>query len=126
MEYLKFSIDKIDESLIHKPTLLGSMEEWVLQVYKQFGFNTYEEVKAFALKYEKYGWMNLFYWSVQTEANFLKVILGLYKDKRKQKQVSEYYHEASLNWFPINGLKLWEDLHKRVKEDEEKEAFLKS
>ena len=101
MEKLNFECKELDKSKIHKLILLADETEWILMVYSQFGFNTYEEIRAFALKYEN-EWMNYFYWSKEIESEFLKVILNFYPKGRKQIQVAKYYREASLNWFPTN------------------------
>jgi hypothetical protein len=119
MEKLKFKCEKIDESLIHMPFSLADADEWVLQIYKQFGFNTIEEIKAFAKKYEKYDWMNFFYWSKEVEMNFVKVILSYYPNLRKRNQVTEYLKEASINWSPTNELVAFERNHSQVKLEEE-------
>ena len=101
MERLKFKCNELDLSKIHKLGQLGDEKEWILMVYSQFGFNSYEEIKAFALKH-KDEWMNYFYWSKEIESEFIKELLKFYSKGRKQIQVSKYYREASLNWFPTN------------------------
>jgi len=101
MERLKFKCEELDISKIHKLKQLGDDKEWILMVYSQFGFNSYEEIKAFALRHND-EWMNYFYWNKETEAEFLKQVLSFYPKGRKQFQVGKYYKEASLNWFPTN------------------------
>ena len=60
-----------------------------------------EEIKAFSLKNND-EWMNYFYWSKETETEFLRQVLSFYPKGRKHFQVAKYYNEASLNWFPTN------------------------
>ena len=101
MERLKFKCNELDLSKIHKLGQLGDEKEWTLMVYSQFGFNSYEEIKAFSSRH-KDEWMNYFYWSKEIETQFLKQILSFYPKGRKQFQVGKYYNLASLNWFPGN------------------------
>ena len=111
---IKFKCDKVDTTLVHKPFLLNDFKEWVLQIYKQFGFDSYEEVELFSKAYnnEQHNWMNFFYWSAEVEKDFITAILMFYvKDLRKRKQVTRYLEEVSLNWSPTNELIAFERNH---------------
>lgn len=108
-----FEVEKINTLLIRKVALCSETEEeeFIMNIYRQFGFRTFNELKKwinkFTSKLENEGkqWMNEFYMSINAEANLLNNLLKFYNGSYRDAIIKKFNH-CSLNYGVRNEKKL--------------------
>ncbi len=105
-----FEVEKINTLLIKKVILNSENEEeeFIMNIYRQFGFRNFEELRKWVEKFvsksenENKLWMQEFYMSSNAEGMLLGNLLKFY-DKHFHFIVSKRYEDVSLNYGARNN-----------------------
>ncbi|MHA1880439.1 MAG: hypothetical protein ACTSYG_08580 [Candidatus Heimdallarchaeota archaeon] len=76
--------EKIDKRKFRKFTNIRSETEWLMQIYRQFGFKTFEDFSKTARRFGK-EWYEHFYWSEKTQQEWIKEVLKKVPAWRRQR-----------------------------------------
>jgi hypothetical protein len=95
---MKFVVEKIDRDLVGEFDLTSG-REWIIQIYKQFGIDSYDVIKDMSDR-EPHKWVSKFRWTQECEDEFLNTVIEKNRKQAKRIGIDRLKHDYA--WLSLD------------------------